>query len=150
MAKSGKKDYDWRPLFLEALKKCGVILYAAKAAGIHRKTAFYERRHNPEFKVEMAAAMDDAADVLEMECWRRAVHGVEKPVTVAGKAVTVREYSDTLLIFLCKAVRPEKFRERFEHHHTGEEYRVAGGTREERRKEVFDNLLKLASVRSEN
>ena len=33
--------------------------------------------------------------------------------------VNLQEYSDTLLIFLLKGLRPEKYRERFEHSGTG-------------------------------
>ena len=50
---------------------------------------------------------------LEDEARRRALQGVEKPVFREGRQVgTVTEYSDTLLIFLLKARRPEKFRDR--------------------------------------
>jgi hypothetical protein len=35
-------------------------------------------------------------------------------VTVAGKRELVREYSDTLLIFLLKGLRPAKYRERYD------------------------------------
>ena len=51
-----------------------------------------------------------AADILEDEVDRRAVEGVEKPVGWhKGKpGGYVREYSDTLLIFLLKGDRPEK------------------------------------------
>jgi hypothetical protein len=55
-------------------------------------------------------AIEAGADVLEAEAWRRAVEGVERPIVSGGKVVTtVREYSDTLLIFLLKGRRPEKY-----------------------------------------
>ena len=42
--------------------------------------------------------------------------GVEKPVHYKGKRVdTVRRFSDTLLMFLLKARRPDIHRERFDH-----------------------------------
>ncbi|MBX6773030.1 MAG: hypothetical protein IRY83_14975 [Chloroflexi bacterium] len=54
-------------------------------------------------------------DALEAEAWRRAVDGVERPVYQNGQRVgAVREYSDTLLIFLLKGGRPQKYRERYE------------------------------------
>ena len=57
-------------------------------------------------------------DDLELEARRRAVEGTERPVFYQGGEVGyVREYSDTLLIFLLKAHRPNKFRERVEHEH---------------------------------
>jgi hypothetical protein len=60
------------------------------------------------------------------------------------KVGTVQKYSDTLLIFLMKGVRPEKYRERFGHEITGKD----GGPIEtaelssEERKERISELLK--------
>jgi hypothetical protein len=53
--------------------------------------------------------------LLEDEAMGRAVEGVEKPISVNGELKTIREYSDTLLIFLLKGAAPEKYRERYEH-----------------------------------
>lgn len=65
-------------------------------------------------------AMTEAAEHLEAEARRRAVEGVVKPVYYKGQEVgAVREYSDTLLIFLLKGAMPEKYRERYEAHHSG-------------------------------
>ncbi len=59
-------------------------------------------------------AEECAADLLESEAFRRAVHGVQKPTGwyrgVAGGYVT--EYSDILAIFLLKGLRPEQYAER--------------------------------------
>jgi hypothetical protein len=62
-------------------------------------------------------AKEMAADRLEEEAWRRAVDGVEEPVGFyrGEPGAYVRRYSDTLLIFLLKGLRPEKYRERYEH-----------------------------------
>ncbi len=53
-------------------------------------------------------------DILEAEAFRRAVEGVEKPVGwyKGEPGGYVREYSDVLLMFQLKALRPEKCRER--------------------------------------
>ena len=52
-------------------------------------------------------------DAFQEEAHRRAVQGIEKPVYQGGRLVgTVREYSDTLLIFLLKGLRPERYKER--------------------------------------
>jgi hypothetical protein len=57
-----------------------------------------------------------ACDILEAEAHRRAVEGVEKPVGwYKGRpGGYVREYSDVLLIFLLKGLRPEKYKDRLE------------------------------------
>lgn len=50
---------------------------------------------------------------MEDEAFRRAVNGTEKPVYQGKELVGhVREYSDTLMIFMLKARRPEKFKDR--------------------------------------
>jgi hypothetical protein len=49
---------------------------------------------------------------LENEAVRRAYHGVEKPVFYKGEVCGyTQDYSDTLLIFLLKARKPEVYRE---------------------------------------
>ena len=65
--------------------------------------------------------MEQAMDtVLEPEAIRRTVEGVEKPVYHQGRQVgTVREYSDTLLIFLLKGWKSERYTERREVFHRG-------------------------------
>ena len=56
--------------------------------------------------------MEQAADVLEREAWRRASEGVKQPVFYQGEVCGhVRKYSDVLLIFLLKGARPDKYRE---------------------------------------
>ena len=52
--------------------------------------------------------------LLEAEADRRAVEGVVKPLFYKGQRlpVEVREYSDVLLMFRLKALRPEQYRER--------------------------------------
>ncbi len=58
--------------------------------------------------------------MLEAEARRRAVEGVRKPVYCRGEIVgTVKEYSDTLLIFLMKGARPEKYRDNVRVERTG-------------------------------
>ena len=52
--------------------------------------------------------------MLEAEAWRRAHDGIEEPILYKGQVVThVRKYSDLLLMFLLKGLRPEKFRDKF-------------------------------------
>jgi hypothetical protein len=79
-------------------------------AGIDRGTHYHWLK-DPEYKAQFEAAQVQAADMLEDEAIRRAFHGVEKPITVAGKREIIRESSDTLLIFLLKGARPQKYRD---------------------------------------
>jgi hypothetical protein len=111
---------DWKATFLAALATSGVVLTACKKARIGRTTAYKIRDEDEEFAAAWDAALDDAADEMEEEAHRRAVKGVLKPVYQGGKKVgSIREYSDTLLIFRLKAARPEKYRERSDIRHSG-------------------------------
>ena len=78
------------------------------------------------FDAAFEDAMEEAADLLESEARRRAHDGVEEPVfgslggnQGSGEVGRIRKYSDTLLIFLLKGARPDKYRERQEHQVTG-------------------------------
>lgn len=102
----------WPARFIAELRKRGIVLDAAKATRIDRSTAYKLRDTSPEFRAQWDEALDEAADVMEGEAFRRAVKGVRRPVYQSGKrAGYVQEYSDTLLIFLLKGARPHKFRE---------------------------------------
>jgi hypothetical protein len=124
----------WHDAFFATLALTGNVTRAAEAANIERKTAYLARERDPAFRARWADALDEASDRLEEEARRRA-YGVDEPVifqgepcvtwvgpdgNVVGKEapgarlvpLTVKKYSDGLLMFLLKACRPEKYRER--------------------------------------
>lgn len=106
--------------FLAALQRTGNVSKACKAEGIARRTAYEWRAADPVFAQNWEEAVGAGLDAAEEEAYRRAVKGTLKPIYQGGKKVgTVKEYSDTLLIFLLKNGRLEKFREKFEHEHKG-------------------------------
>lgn len=133
--KKRPKFREWRPKFITALRDCGVVSYAAEQAGIDRSTAYKARDRNSRFKAEWDDALEEATDELEREARRRALDGVERMKIYKGAPVLIpvvddegivqrdekgelkltpyveREYSDTLMIFLLKAHRPDKFRD---------------------------------------
>lgn len=84
----------WRAPFLEALRTHGVVSEAAKTAQISRWTVYNERAIDPIFAQEWEAALNLGVEALEDAAKVRAFQG-----------------SDTLLIFLLKANRPDKYRE---------------------------------------
>ena len=84
-----------RQAFLTALAAGQSVTAAAEAAGIDRKTAYRWRDAQPDFAASWEDALEDGTDHLEDEALRRAFAG-----------------SDLLLIFLLKARRPKKYRER--------------------------------------
>jgi hypothetical protein len=106
--------------FLAAFAECGNVSHAADIAGIDRVT-HYRWLRDADYKAAYEDARERAADALEGEARRRAIEGVKRlrfgrggeplidPET--GQPYAEREYSDTLLIFLLKGIRPEKYRD---------------------------------------
>lgn len=117
--------------FIELLRNNGGhVSDAAKAIGVVRSTVYLWRDKNEGFAATWDDAVEEGTDRLEQEAFRRAHDGTVEPVYYQGKLVKeheldetgaptgrtvnagVRKYSDTLMIFLLKARRPEKYRER--------------------------------------
>jgi hypothetical protein len=110
----------WSPRFLEALALSPNISAAARAAGIDRRTAYNARDAHPDFAALWDDALESATDNLAAEAYRRAYEGCEKPVYQGGEKVgSIREYSDTLAIFLLKCHRREVYGDRQEIRHSG-------------------------------
>lgn len=115
-----KRTPEKEQLILDILATGGSVYSAARAAGVARSTAYKWREEDPEFRELWDDALESGIDRMEDEAHRRAVEGVDKPVFHKGEVCgTVREYSDTLMIFQLKARRPEKYRERTDTNVTG-------------------------------
>lgn len=101
--------------FLAAFRETGNVRLACLAAEVGRST-IYRWLEEPEYREAFDLAKEDAADILEAEAKRRAVEGVEEPVGwYKGEAGgVVRKYSDSLMIFLLKGLRPDVYRERIQ------------------------------------
>lgn len=98
--------------FLAAYAECGNVTVAAEQAGICRTQHYAWMKDDPAYAEQFATAEDMAVDRLEQEARRRAVGGVDEPVFYQGTVVGyIKKYSDTLLIFLLKGLRPEKYRD---------------------------------------
>lgn len=103
---------DWRPVFLQWLAQTGNVTEACRKARVGRTEVYAAQRAEPGFKADWKDALEVACDALEAEARRRAVHGCDEGVFYKGQKVSkLLKFSDTLLIFLLKAHRPEKFRE---------------------------------------
>lgn len=102
-----------RAAFLAALAETGNVSHAARAAKASRSRAYQLKAEDPDFAAEWCDALETATDALDAEARRRALDGVETPHFHQGQvAGTVRKYSDTLLMFLLRAHRPDLYRER--------------------------------------
>lgn len=85
---------------------------SVQTIGISRQTAYDWRAADPKFAEAWEVAVELGTDSLEDEAIRRARVGTDKPVYQGGELVGhVREFSDTLMIFMLKARRPGKYRE---------------------------------------
>jgi hypothetical protein len=101
-AAKARPPADWQERFLSRLRDNGNVSDACLYARIDRKTAYNWREKSKTFAAQWEEALDMAVEELERTANARA-----------------RYNSDTLLIFLLKAHRPEKYRETVRNEHTG-------------------------------
>jgi hypothetical protein len=95
--------------FLEQYARCGNLTEAARKCRIDRNR-HYDWLQDPEYEAKFANAYAQACDIVDGEIRRRGVTGILKPVFYKGEKVgSIREYSDTLLIFLAKGMMPDKY-----------------------------------------
>ncbi|GIV18957.1 MAG: hypothetical protein KatS3mg023_1991 [Armatimonadota bacterium] len=103
------KRRNWREKFLAALSRGCSVSQAARLAGVSRQHAYRCRARSATFAEAWQDAWEQGTDALEDEAVRRALAG-----------------SDTLLMFLLKARRPEKFRDNVRiEHDTGQAMLIA-------------------------
>jgi hypothetical protein len=132
---AGNGQRRWEKAFLTALRNTGIWTTACEAAGIDRTTPYKRMRVDARFAEACREAQEEAADLLESEARRRAVDGVDVPVIYRGRQswtwqlpdgtvvpegtagaeqvpFTVKRYSDPLLMFLLKGLRPWRYGDR--------------------------------------
>ncbi len=106
--------------FLQVLARTGSVKAACAAVGISRDTAYKYRHNSPAFAQRWDNLQADFVEVLEAECDRRALKGTLEPVFYQGAKVGhVRRFSDVLLMFRLKGLKPELYRENATVEHTG-------------------------------
>lgn len=105
--------------FLKEYAISARISVAAEQAEIDRWTHYEWLKTDPDYAVRFRDTKELAIQQLEDEAIRRAKDGIDRPITVAGERVDVKEFSDTLLIFMLKAMRPDVYRDRQSIEHTG-------------------------------
>ena len=99
--------------FLHVLSETCNVGKSCAAVGISRQTAYGWRDDDPEFAAAWDRAKAVGVTALEDEAHRRAFEGTDKPIVHQGVITdTMKEYSDTLAIFLLKAHAPDRYRER--------------------------------------
>lgn len=110
---SRRDSPEAREKFLDALAEGLTADKAADRIGVNVRTIYAWREKDIEFDAAWARAYKLGTDTLESEARRRAFEGTLKPVFHQGvECGYVREYSDTLLIFLMKSRDPHRFCDR--------------------------------------
>lgn len=95
MANRTKNTPSKKEQFIEQLQRDGNVTRSCEAVNLARSTVYGWKRESEEFAAQWDQAVDAGVGALEDEAVRRALKG-----------------SDTLLIFLLKANKPEKYAER--------------------------------------
>lgn len=99
--------------YLQTLRATCNKTRAAEAAGVSSSTVRKHLETDPLFAERVAEALEEGVDLLEDNAHVRAFQGVEKGVWHKGAQVGKEVvYSDALTMFLLKAHRPDKYRER--------------------------------------
>ena len=93
---------ETRDRFCGILADGSSVTAAAEGIGVSRAALYKAREGDPDFAAAWDEAIESGTDALEDEAVKRA-----------------KNSSDTLLIFLLKGRRPEKFKERFAAEHSG-------------------------------
>lgn len=120
ITESTPEKEPWMDGFIDELRTGKSVTASALVAGISRNCVYVHRDKNPHFRKAWDDAIEQGSDALEDELLRRAKDGTLRPVYQQGvQCGEVREYSDTLGIFLMKARRPEKYRDNVDVKHSG-------------------------------
>lgn len=100
--------------FVDGLAEGLSVIDAAGTTGRARQSFYRLREGDPEFASAWKTAYAEGTDLLEKEAERRALEGVSRrSYDKDGNLIREEQvYSDTLMIFMLKARRPNKFRDR--------------------------------------
>lgn len=113
MARRTIRTVKTRRKIIAALSAGASVTAAVEASRVARSSLYLWRDEDPDFAREWEEAVEAGTDRLEDEALRRAKEGTLRPVFYEGvQCGQIREFSDTLTIFLLKARRPEKYRDR--------------------------------------
>jgi hypothetical protein len=105
--------------WLEVHRQFGIVTATCRKTKIGRSTVYDWLAEDPEFAKLKDEAEKEAIELLEGEARRRAHKGTLRPVFYRGeKCGAIREYSDSLMMFILKAKKPE-YRDRVTNEITG-------------------------------
>jgi hypothetical protein len=97
----------WVNIFLGEIMKGTTVGRACQRARVSYAAPYVRQRRDERFRRAWDVAASFSTKALEYEAQRRAFHGVNKPVFYKGvKVGSIKEYSDSLLMFLLKKRDP--------------------------------------------
>jgi hypothetical protein len=100
-----------RAAFLAAYRETGSIRTAAETAEITPARHYLWFQQDPAYRRDFEALQNEVAGALQDEIVERAVKGWAMPVFYRGRQCgSIQHYSDRLLMFLLKALKPEAYR----------------------------------------
>ena len=106
--------------FIGDFRTTGNITKSARNLGLTRQAIYQWMEKDEAFKEAVDNAAEEALDLMEAECKRRAEEGCDRPVFYQGNECgAIREYSDTLMMFFLKGNRPDKYKDRTDINVTG-------------------------------
>lgn len=96
--RSVRLDGDRRKVFLQHLRKTGLLWVSADLAGVSGYTVKLHMKDDEDFRTQVEEAMNLYRDSIESEIHRRGIEGVDEPVFHQGiKVALVRKFSDRML-----------------------------------------------------
>lgn len=105
----GRLSVSKKRAFLAAFRATASVVKSAKAVRIAR-ALHYQWLEDPEYRKAFERAREEAVQTLEDEAVRRAYEGNLEPVFYEGEVVAhVLKYSDSLLMFLLRGWRPDRY-----------------------------------------
>lgn len=108
-----KSDDHWDEFLRTLVNYGGNCTRACEICKISREAVYWKRRNDKEFSQRYDEAMEQSTDVLEDEVVRRAFEGVQEGVYYQGDRVDLKTvYSDSLIQFMLRSRRPEKYKDR--------------------------------------
>lgn len=116
MARGRTTSQAQKDALLDGLREGLTVVRACARGKMAFGTAYALRREDEAFRAAWDAAVREGEEAmvarLESEADRRAEEGVLEPIFHEGVHVGSRvRYSDTLLIFRLKAMRPQRYRD---------------------------------------
>lgn len=118
--KAGPPPEDWADRWLQTFAEYGTVSYACQVAEVGRTTVYARRQRDESFAIAWADVEERTTERMEQEAIRRGTDGVDRNVYHQGEVVgQERHYSDTLLMFMLKSRRPERYRDNVKLEHAG-------------------------------